>query len=76
LAEKQPKTDIERIACLAYYLRHFRDAPFFKTKYLSSLNTEAAQQKFSNAAYAGGNCPQSWPARAGSEGATPIERRR
>lgn len=52
IREKAPKTDIERIACLAYYLTHYRDIPHFKTIDLSSLNTEAAQPKLSNAAYA------------------------
>src|SRR5258705_835088 len=31
LAEKRPKTDVERVACLAYYLTHFRETPEFKT---------------------------------------------
>lgn len=51
LMEKQPRTDVERIACLAYYLAHYRDTPQFKTLDLGKLNTEAAQPKFSNAAY-------------------------
>jgi len=55
LLEKQPRTDVERIACLAYYLTHFRDSPHFKTLDLSKLNTEAAQPKFSNAANATNN---------------------
>jgi hypothetical protein len=46
--EKQPRTDIERIACLAYYLTHFQDTAYFKTGDLSKLNTEAAQRKFAN----------------------------
>lgn len=50
--EKQPKSDVERIACLAYYLTHYREVRHFKTLDLSKLNTEAAQLKFSNAAYA------------------------
>src|SRR5258708_15910352 len=25
LVEKQPRTDVERVACLAYYLTHYRD---------------------------------------------------
>jgi hypothetical protein len=33
-------------------LTHFRDTPQFKTLDLGKLNTEAAQIKFSNAAYA------------------------
>jgi len=52
LFRKQPRTDIERIACLAYYLTHFRETSHFKTIDLSKLNTEAAQIKFSNTAFA------------------------
>ena len=55
LFQKQPKTDIERIACLAYYLTHYQNTPHFKTLDLGRLNTEAAQIKFSNAAYATDN---------------------
>lgn len=50
--QKQPRTDIERIACLAYYLTHYRDTRQFKTIDLSKLNTEGAQIKFSNTAFA------------------------
>jgi len=52
IRDKRPQTDVERIACLAYYLTHYRDTPHFKTVDLSKLNTDAAQIKFSNAAYA------------------------
>jgi restriction endonuclease Mrr len=52
LFQKQPITDVERIACLAYYLTHYRDTRHFKTIDISKLNTEAAQIKFSNTAYA------------------------
>ena len=55
LFEKRPQTDVDRIACLAYYLTHYRDTPHFKTLDLSKLNTEAAQLKLSNAAYATDN---------------------
>src|SRR3972149_5704868 len=55
LLEKQPKTDVERIACLAYYLTHYRSMPHFKTIDLSILNTEAAQPEFANAAYSSNN---------------------
>lgn len=55
LMEKSPKTDVERIACLAYYLTHYRSTPHFKTLDLSVLNTEAAQPKFSNSAYSSNN---------------------
>lgn len=51
LLERQPKTDVERVACLAYYLTHYRDTPHFKTLDISKLNTEAAQPKFSNPAW-------------------------
>lgn len=50
LRQKQPRTDMERVACLAYYLTHYRDTPHFKTLDISKLNTEAAQTKFANAA--------------------------
>jgi hypothetical protein len=52
LLEKKPSTEIERVACLGYYLTHYRDTPHFKTVDISKLNTEAAQVKFSNAARA------------------------
>ena len=55
LMEKAPKTDVERIACLAYYLTHYRSTPHFKTLDISLLNTEAAQPKFSNTAYSANN---------------------
>jgi len=53
--QKQPKTDVERVTCLAYYLSHFRDTSNFKTMDISKLNTEAAHAKFSNAASAVAN---------------------
>jgi hypothetical protein len=55
LFQKQPRTDVERIAALAYYLTHYRDTQQFKTLDLSKLNTEAAQPKFSNAASSANN---------------------
>jgi hypothetical protein len=55
LLEKQPRTDVERIACLAYYLTHYRDTPHFANIDLAKLNTEAAQPKFSNTAYSANN---------------------
>ena len=55
LMEKAPKTDVERIACLAYYLTHYRSTQHFKTLDLSMLNTEAAQPKFTNTAYSSNN---------------------
>jgi len=55
MTQKQPRTDVERIACLAYYLANYRDTPHFKTLDLSKLNTEAAQPKFANATWASNN---------------------
>jgi len=55
LLEKQPRTDVERVACLAYYLTHYRSIPHFKTLDISKLNTEAAQPKFSSASVAVNN---------------------
>ena len=52
LRDKHPLTDVERVTCLAYYLAHYRDTPHFKTVDISTLNTEAAQPKFSNASVA------------------------
>lgn len=59
LLQKQPSTDVERVACLAYYLTHFRETPHFKTFDISKLNTEAAQSKFSNTAYSVSNASTS-----------------
>jgi hypothetical protein len=50
--QKAPRTDVERVACLAFYLTHYRNLPHFKTIDISKLNTEAAQSKLSNAAVA------------------------
>ena len=48
LAQKDPKTDAERITCLAYYLTHYKATPRFKTKALAAANVDAAHPKFSN----------------------------
>lgn len=56
---KKAQTDVERIACLAYYLTHYRDSAGFKTLDLSKLNAEAAQLKLSNAAQAVDNATKS-----------------
>lgn len=58
MRDKMPKTDVEKVACLAYYLTHYRDTPHFNTLDISTLNTEAAQPKFSNATYAVNNALQ------------------
>ena len=58
LFRKQPNTDTERVACLAYYLTHYRATPHFKTLDISKLNTEAAQRKLANSAYTVNNATQ------------------
>lgn len=55
LLKKQPRSDVERVACLGYYLAHYRDQQHFNTRDISALNTEAAQRTFSNAAVAVSN---------------------
>jgi len=52
---KAPKSDVQRICCLAYYLTKYRSTPHFKTKHLTELNAEAAYPKFSNATVAANN---------------------
>lgn len=52
MVQKNPKTDMQRIACLGYYLTHSRKTPHFKTKDLNLLNREAAQPQLSNPAAA------------------------
>lgn len=59
LIDKKPSTDVERMTCLAYYLTHYRNTPEFKTIDLSKLNTEAAQVKLSNPAFAVENAVKS-----------------
>ena len=48
MTSRRATTDMERVTCLAYYLKHKRDTPVFKTKELTELNIEAAQPKLSN----------------------------
>ena len=55
LRAKNPQTDTQRIACLAYFLTHQRGQPHFKTRDLTSLNTEAAGIRLSNPSFAVGN---------------------
>jgi hypothetical protein len=41
--QKKPQTIAERIACLAFYLAHYRNTSSFGSAEIESLNTEAAQ---------------------------------
>jgi hypothetical protein len=55
LKAKLPKTDVQRIACLAYYLTHARNQPHFKTGDLTQLNTDAGGIRMSNPSLAVSN---------------------
>jgi hypothetical protein len=43
---KNPNSDIQRVACLAYYLNHARDVTAFKTADITRLNVEARGRDF------------------------------
>lgn len=45
---KHPKTDVQRVACLAYYLTYVKKQKLFKTRNLTNLNTEAACPSLGN----------------------------
>jgi hypothetical protein len=45
---KKPEKEIERVACLAYYLANHQDATEFNGKDITKLNTEARGPTFSN----------------------------
>lgn len=59
MSDKQPRTDVEKVVCLAFYLTHYASTPHFQTVDISKLNTDAAQIKFSNAAFSVNNAVQS-----------------
>ncbi|MEU6823376.1 hypothetical protein ABZ921_22305 [Streptomyces atriruber] len=48
VSRKRPDSNVERVACLAYYLGRYRSTPHFKTPDIVDLNTEAAGPKFGN----------------------------
>jgi hypothetical protein len=52
MSSKRPITDVQRMACLAYYLTRARETTQFKTNELTKLNTDAAGDRFSNPAVA------------------------
>jgi len=58
MTEKHPTTDVERIACLAYYLTHYKHVATFKTRELTDQNVAAAQPRLSNASFAARNAVQ------------------
>ncbi len=50
ILSKKPHTNVERMACLAYYLTNARGKATFKSADLVALNTEAAGPKIANPA--------------------------
>lgn len=52
---KAPRSDVERMTCLAYYLTHAQNEPHFKTAALTKLNSDAKGQRFGNPSMAVSN---------------------
>jgi hypothetical protein len=50
LRSKAPKNAMQQVACLAYYLAHFRQTTEFKTKDISQMNKDAGGTPLSNTA--------------------------
>jgi hypothetical protein len=46
IKSKNPNSETQRVACLAYYLNHARDVAAFKTAEITKLNTEARGPDF------------------------------
>ena len=59
MAAKRPISDMEKVACLAYYLTHHQATAAFRTNELSKLNVQAAGAKFSNISATARNAAQS-----------------
>src|SRR5687767_8193374 len=45
LRQKSPKSDVDRVACLAFYLTYARDVSAFSSRDLTVVNTESAGPK-------------------------------
>jgi hypothetical protein len=55
MRQRNPQSDVQRVACLSYYLTQYRDQRHFKTKDLSKLNVEAAGGTIGNLSQAVNN---------------------
>ena len=66
LSERRPSTDVDRVACLAYYLSHYRDNDQFKTTDIGLLNSEAGQVKLRNPSAALNSATRARPASYGN----------
>ena len=58
LRQKQSTKDTQRVACLAYYLNHYRSTKRFRAVDISKLNAEAGQPKFANTSSTVNNATQ------------------
>jgi hypothetical protein len=58
MRKKSPATDVQKVACLGFYLAHFRNQREFKTADLTALNNEADGLKIGNATQAVNNATQ------------------
>jgi hypothetical protein len=45
MRQKSPKSDVDRVACLAFYLTYARNTSAFSARDLTAMNTEAAGPK-------------------------------
>lgn len=48
LRAKNPKSSMQQVACLAYYLTHHRQTPEFKTKDIRKMNKDAGGARLGN----------------------------
>jgi hypothetical protein len=59
LTGKKPRSEVQRVACLAFYLTDFKGQKQFKTKDLVQLNSDAGQARMSNASTTVANAEKS-----------------
>lgn len=52
VAEKQPRTDVERVVCLGYCLDHFSGLKEFTSTDITRLNDELGLPRLSNPSFA------------------------
>lgn len=50
ILSKRPTSQVQLVACLAYYLTHYRNKPDFKTIDITELGKEAGAQRMTNPA--------------------------
>jgi len=76
MRNKKPQTEVQKVACLAYFLAKQRQQTQFKTRDLSNLNIEAAGHKIGNPSMAVDNATKQnhyfAPAGGGKKQLTPL----